>query len=48
MIQTERQVGAQSSRETRYYIASLVAEAKRFKQIIGLHMGYRKQSPLGP
>ncbi len=39
MIQTERQVGGQISRETRYYIASLVAEAKRFNQIIRLHWG---------
>lgn len=39
MIQTERQVEGQISRETRYYIASLVAEAKRFNQIIRLHWG---------
>ncbi len=39
MIQAERRVGAQISHETRYYIASLVAEAKRFNQIIRLHWG---------
>jgi len=39
MIQTERRVGDQISRETRYYIASLVAEASRFNQIIRLHWG---------
>ena len=39
MIQTEQRVGEQISRETRYYIASLVVEAKRFNQIIRLHWG---------
>ncbi len=39
MIQTERRIGDKISRETRYYISSLTAEAKRFNQIIRSHWG---------
>jgi predicted transposase YbfD/YdcC len=39
MVQAERRIGSDISRETRYYISSLAAEAKRFNQIIRLHWG---------
>jgi predicted transposase YbfD/YdcC len=39
MIQAERRIGDKVSHETRYYISSLRAEAKRFNQIIRFHWG---------
>ena len=39
MIQSERRIGSQTTHETRYYIASLAAEAQRFNQIIRSHWG---------
>lgn len=39
MIRAEQRIGDKIKSETRYYIASLAAEAKHFNQIIRLHWG---------